>query len=445
MHTIIKELNTSNSTTHKTSVLTSHKNNETLKKTLSLTYDKTKYSFGIKKIPQYTSNSNNSKLSLDEALDYLVIWFCSRKYTGNEASEKLKFILESLTEEDSEIITGVIKRDLRLNFGKTIINKVWKDLIIDPPYMRCGIYSEKTSSKIKFPAIVQVKADGMYQAVIVDNNEVTFTSRSGEEREFPILESLFNKFPNGVYIGELLINNITSRSEANGLINSDNPPHNDIYIQLWDYVSLNEYRDAKHEDRNIPRMVYSDRFDTLGNIVVGIPNDGEFKHVRYIETKIVDNIQLALKVTSEWMNNGYEGSILKDLNNVFKDHTSPTQLKLKLEIEIDVRVTGFTDGTKGTKRESTFGAITYQNDEGTIIGQCSGFTDKQLEEFNNNREQLIGKVMSVMCNDLTKGRDNDYYALSHPRFIEFRNDKDTTDSLERALELKNSAMMLGEK
>jgi ATP-dependent DNA ligase len=382
---------------------------------------------------------------LESALNILRDTFCTRNVTGNEAIETLVDLLNNMSEDNADILCKVINRDLRINCGKTLINKVWKDLIIDPPYMRCGIYNDMTAKKIIFPAAVQIKADGMYQAVTVEDMEVTFTSRSGEVREFPILKSIFEKLPNGVYIGELLIEGITSRSEANGLINSDEPPHKDIYIQLWDYVSLNEYRDAKHEDRNIPRMVYSDRFDALGNIVVGIPNDGEFKHVRYIETKIVDNIQLALKVTSEWMNKGYEGSILKDLNNVFKDHTSPTQLKLKLEIELEVRVTGFTDGTKGTKRESTFGAITFQNDEGTIIGQCSGFTDKQLMEFNSKRDELIGVVMSVMCNDLTKGRDNNYYALSHPRFVEFRNDKDTTDSLERALELKNSAMMLGDK
>ena len=113
-----------------------------------------------------------------------------------------------------------------------------------------------------------------------------------------------------------------------------------------------------------------------------------------------------------------------------------------MEIDADVRITGFSEGTPGTKREKTFGAIMYENDEGTVKGQCSGFTDQQLEDFNSKRAELIGKVMTVQFNDLTRARNSETYALNHPRFIELRNDKDETDSLERLFELKNMAMQL---
>ena len=56
---------------------------------------------------------------------------------------------------------------------------------------------------------------------------------------------------------------------------------------------------------------------------------------------------------------------------------------------------------------------------------------------------MIGQIMAVTCNDITKGRDNDYYALSHPRFDEIRTDKTETDTLERALENKEMAMAVG--
>jgi hypothetical protein len=106
-----------------------------------------------------------------------------------------------------------------------------------------------------------------------------------------------------------------------------------------------------------------------------------------------------------------------------------------------MRITGFQEGTPGTKREATFGAMIFENDEGTIKGRCSGFTDKQLEDFNSRREELIGKIIEVQFNDLSKARDSDYYALSHPRFIEIR-EKDETDTLEKAFELRQMAMEL---
>jgi hypothetical protein len=204
MINIITELNSSNSTNHKLEVLKKYKDNELLQTLLSLTYDITKYSFGIKKIPNYTSNKSDTfTISLHTALLILRDTYCTRKVTGNEATEYLAGMLENMYEDDAAILCKVINRDLRLNFGKTLINKVWKDLIIDPPYMRCGIYNDKTAKKINFPAIVQIKADGMYQAVTVEDGDVTFTSRSGEIREFPKLKSIFEKFPSGVYIGEL--------------------------------------------------------------------------------------------------------------------------------------------------------------------------------------------------------------------------------------------------
>ena len=126
---------------------------------------------------------------------------------------------------------------------------------------------------------------------------------------------------------------------------------------------------------------------------------------------------------------------------VWKDGTSRQQLKCKLVFEIDARITGFVEGTPGTKREKTFGSITYATDDGKIVGSVSGFTDKQLEDFNSRREELIGKIIEIEANDLTKGRNSETYALSHPRFIELR-EKDTTDTLERAKMSVENAMNL---
>jgi hypothetical protein len=140
------------------------------------------------------------------------------------------------------------------------------------------------------------------------------------------------------------------------------------------------------------------------------------------------------------MEDGLEGGIFKDPNGIFKDGTSKQQLKMKLEMDIDVRITGFKEGTIGTKRESTFGAITFETDDGKIKGAVSGFSDDQLKQINSDRDSYIDKIMSVSCNDITKGRNNDHYALSHPRFNEVRTDKSETDTLERALEIKQMAM-----
>jgi DNA ligase-1 len=200
-------------------------------------------------------------------------------------------------------------------------------------------------------------------------------------------------------------------------------------------VTNEEYSLAMNKGK--PTTKYVDRFAKLRSILedVGSP-------IELIPYREVWLLREALEQTQEWMTAGFEGAILKDKSGVFKDGTSKHQLKLKLEISIDVRIVGFKEGRVGTKREQTFGALEYATDDGKIRGFVSGFTDKQLEELNENRTAYIGKIMAVTCNDITKGRDNDYYALSHPRFDEIRNDKDTTDTLERALDTKEMQMNL---
>lgn len=163
--------------------------------------------------------------------------------------------------------------------------------------------------------------------------------------------------------------------------------------------------------------------------------------IQIIESHEVNSLEEAVAHTVRWMNSGLEGSILKDYNNVFKNHTSPTMLKLKVEAECEVICTGFIEGTKGTKREATFGSITFESQDGRVKGSTSGFTDAQLEDFNKRREELIGKVFTVRFNDMTRARDSDTWALSHPRFIEARSDRSDADTYERIVEQLDSAKL----
>lgn len=438
---ILQEINQENGSNWKLSVLKKYKDNDLLKRVLKMTYDRVTFTYGIKKL--LSTDQANGLVDLTTFLNFIERNIVSREVTGHDALNLLKAQMNLLSESDQLIARGILNRDLRLNLGRTTINKIWPDLIVKPPYMRCGVYSEKTASKINFPAIIELKADGTFRYVIKEDDKITFMTRSGEESTYPILEAEFKNdiFLNGVYVGEMLVANCETRQKSNGLINSDNPPHEDIILQCWDFISLEEFADAKHQ-RTIPRTPYSARFATICEITRKYVGVNLQSHVSEIPNRIVNNIQEALTICSQWMNEGFEGAVLKDINNVFKDHTSPTQLKLKLEIDADVRIIGFSEGTPGTKREKTFGAIMYENDEGTVKGQCSGFTDQQLEDFNSKRAELIGKVMTVQFNDLTRARNSETYALNHPRFIELRNDKDETDSLERLFELKNMAMQL---
>ena len=447
IYDIIQELNIENGSNYKIKVLQKYKNFDELTRVLKMTYDRVQYNYGLgktslQKLPEREYNNN---ISSTEALNIIESELCTRNVTGNAAQDLVYEILCSLNEENAFIIEKVLERDLRINLGRTQINKVHKDLIIKPVYNRCDVYSSKTAKNIKFPAIVQLKADGTYREFNVSDGIVTCNSRSGESYDYPIINETLSTLPNGYYMGELTVRGIPDRSKGNGLINSDNPPHENIILEVWDYVTEEDYKLAGLKDKkNLPKIKYSERFKTL----ISIYNNSKLKNPELyinqnfalIDYEYVHTLKEALTYTSEKMSDGFEGAILKDLDMIFKDGTNKQQLKLKLEIDLEVRLVGFQDGTIGTKREGKVGSLIFANDEGTIKGRCSGFTDVELDEFTLNKDKYLNKILTVQFNDLTKAEGNDYYALSHPRFMEFRNDKDSTNTLEEAFQLKNMAM-----
>ena len=84
----------------------------------------------------------------------------------------------------------------------------------------------------------------------------------------------------------------------------------------------------------------------------------------------------------------------------------------------------------------------FESSDGLVKGQCSGMTDAMADQVTLNEHKYINTIVSIEFNDLSKSQDNDYYALLHPRFVEFRTDKDTADDLNTIVELRNMAKSL---
>ena len=495
MKAILDEINLENGSNYKKEVLTKYKDNELLKELLQKTYDKVKWTFGVnlktinKALIGIDEDLDNDSISLEEALK-AIEKLHTREYTGDNAIVYMASLFRDLSKDNRDIIIKLLRRDLRLNLGRTEVNKVFKGLIVKPIYQRCGIFTvdkmidgklkKGTANKIKFPAVVNLKADGQFRSAEINDGKVEFISRSGEPYSYPQKEADLSKVENGVFNGELTIkltdeilplilpklekndkknktNNvkiildayaeaeaqnkeyILPRSIGNGLLNSDHEiPEENIIYDCWDLISLEDYVAAGNKDKkNPPKETYRTRFENLKKAVALIDN----KNIRVIEHLEVNTIEEALAFVTEKMEQGLEGGILKNWDMTFKDGTHLEQLKLKLEIDGDFRCYGFIEGTPGTKTEETFGGIMFKNDEETIIGSVSGFTDDERIGINNNRDYYIGKVMEIQFNDITKSRTKTTYALSHPRFIRWR-DKDETDTLERCQEMKQMAMCL---
>lgn len=427
---ILEQLRNTSSTKEKFNILLSHKDNKDLEKVLKYTYDKVDFTYGVTPTTVLDFDSNEySDKEMFEVLDILN----RREVTGHSALALAKNFYESCDKTIKDLFLKILDRDLKIGVNEKTLNKVFKGIVPRPHYERCDILNEKTLKKFTFPGYIQLKCDGTYREAYVHNGIVEFKTRSGESYMNPVLEEILKTLPDGYYLGEFTLgradNPDANRAEGNGNINSDNPDFNNIHYTIWDYLTEDEYtlKDSKRG--------YDERFETLTKTLETL--NSSLVHV--VPSLRVNNIKDALKVTSEWMNKGLEGGVLKSSKMKFKNGTSKEQLKIKLKVDVEVRCTGFIEGTKGTKYEGKNKVITFENDEGTIKGQCSGMTDSMVEEVTKNPEKYIGKVLSVQFNDLTKAEGHEFYALSHPRFAEWRDDKDETDTLEKAIQLRDMA------
>ena len=167
-------------------------------------------------------------------------------------------------------------------------------------YCRCSTFSpSKVNKHITFPAYLQLKCDGSYrEAQVITDKSVRFFSRAGKEYTNPILEEQMLSLPTGSYLGEWTIGEADSpdknRFEGNGLLNSHNPPYNEIIFTVWDYLTQDEDRP------------YMSRFEHIKTILQGYSN------IRVVKSSIVKSIAEALALTKTYMSKGLEGGILKD-------------------------------------------------------------------------------------------------------------------------------------
>jgi len=416
---IIDELNLENGSNYKKEVLTKHKDNELLQRVLKMTYDRVTFTYGITmKNVDIESQTiiDGEPLNLSQMLDSLEDYYCTRQLTGNAAIEGLSTLLSQAREEDAKVLEMIINRDLRINLGKTHINKVFKNLIVKPPYMRCSLADKL--DRITYPAIVQTKADGSYRSLIIDNGEVTLMGRSGEQDDFPMFFNKVSTLPDGVYIGELLIRSLPgakNRMKANGLINSD-VEQEDMFLQTWDYLTLQEWNEKKSIQD------YWDRLVLLEQNIKNCPNE-----IELIEGKIVNSYEEAMEFYKVQTNKGLEGAVLKNLDTPFKDHTSPTQIKLKEEAVSEVIITGYQEGEG--RLVGTLGAMYYVSSDGLVEGKMGGFNDETRKEIWDNQEKYSDTIVSVKYNGVTKAKGKDTFALMFANFVEFRPEKDEADNL----------------
>lgn len=116
----------------------------------------------------------------------------------------------------------------------------------------------------------------------------------------------------------------------------------------------------------------------------------------------------------------HEGAVLK--RKTAKYGESKAWLKYKVELDADVVIMGYTEGTG--KYEGMVGAIKFgQFYKGMLVerGQCSGMSDSERQDFTDNKDKYLGKVMVIHHYGFAAPDDDS--GFRHPGFKYIRDDK----------------------
>lgn len=456
---ILNTIADNSSKNFKLEVLKENANNELFKKVCQLAYCPVTQ-FYIRQIPEVTEHANN--MSLAASLIHLSN-LSERKITGNAGRDYLKGLLTSLSENDATVLKRVVLKDLRAGFSESSINKAMgKGTIKETPYMGAVSYSEKKVAKLfeKYDRVFsEVKMDGRYSNVKITEDSVFMESRGGKPTPlggvFNNLTSVSDVYGKDIVLnGELIIPDMdryTSNGAIASLISINNKALEGkinlkevekfekkyncnvdmmaerIALVVWDYLPLEDY------DKGGCDIVRELRMSQLEDIVkeVNLPN------LKFVEYKEVSDVGEAMAHFKDLLNRGEEGTILKGGEGIWKDGKPTFQVKFKLEMTVDLEITGFNYGTKGTKNEHVISSINVQSSDGILNTSPAGIDEKTMKMLTENQDSLLGSIVEVKCSGLSSNSKGEY-ALLHPVYVDLRTDEKTTaDSFEQIQENEN--------
>jgi hypothetical protein len=407
--------------------LEKHVDNETLREVIRLALCPFTQ-FYQRKIPAYTCDGTNANI---EAILPALYDLSSRQVTGNAAIEYLRMLLTSLNPDDAKVLERIIDKSLDCGVQVSTANAVWSGLIKEYPVMLCSPFEQKLVDKIKFPAYVQLKMDGMRFNAIVRDGKCEFRSRNG--KEIQLLGNLEQEFialagdVDCVFDGELLVmlpgdHQFADRQTGNGILNKANKGTISadqaamVHATVWDVIPYVLFGDG------YCGTPYSTRFSSLKKLVDQIP--ARDKKIWLVSSDIVENIDEANAKFEEYLALGLEGIILKDGSGVWEDKRAKHQIKFKGELECDLKIVGVEEGTG--KYAGMLGAILLESSDGIVkVRAGSGLSDGQRKDLWG--QNLVDKIVAIKYNTRIKNKFGEE-SLFLPIVLEIRDDKEVADS-----------------
>jgi len=251
---------------------------------------------------------------------------------------------------------------------------------------------------ITFPCHTQPKLDGIRAIIKADG----MWTRNGKKivscpHILEELENIFEIYPDLIFDGELYnhqfkhdFNKITS------LVKKTKPTKEDLVessklveYHIYDLPSSNKEFIGRLED-------LQDLISTLFNCFSG-------SSVVYVQTEEANNQEELDKLYHEWMEEGYEGQMVRISNSLYENKRSKSLLKRKEFGDDEFEILAVNEGTG--KLAGRVGNMLFKSKSGHYFFSTVNGTQEYLSELWSQRDELVGKQATIKYFNLTPGTE----------------------------------------
>ena len=426
---IIQRLQSSNSRLFKEEVLLNEMKEENISffEGLSFTYNRL-LTFGVKKVPEAQEDGPGIQWTEFKQLANKLL---KRELTGHAARDEIQNLMEkSKKDEWNFFFRRILQKDIRCGLSEKTINNVAKknnfqNFLI--PVFSCQLAQdcELHKKKLTGKKYLEVKLDGVRAVTIIyPSRIIDIFSRNGKElNNFDHLKDEILKYLDFTTLKKPIVldGEIVSKNfqELMKQIHRKKISQNvDASLFLFDILPLENFKKGIYESTLQKRI--SDLQKIYHSFFV------KSEKIKLINSKLVDLETYEGKKEFKKFNElsiikGFEGIMIKDPMSFYECKRSTSWLKSKPFIEISLEVKNYEEGT-GRNKGKLGALIAEGKDNGKFfrLNIGSGFTDLQRQDFWNNKEKLIGQVVEVRADSISKSQDGDSWSLRFPRFKTFR-------------------------
>ncbi len=399
--------------------------------------------YNLTRIP-ITEGIINEENSID-AFVRLLHDLRNRNVTGNRA---IAAVERASLNYDSDLWNSLLRptilKDLKIGATVKTFNKILKKTKYNIPIFECQLASDSKNHEKKLigKKRIEPKLDGIRALAIVDKSfpgvtDVTLYSRNGKIfYNFPHIEEQIknclqlhtatgpwssNNMQRFVFDGEIVSENFQAlMKQAQRKTNIDTSA---AVYSIFDVIPLEDFN---HGTWN---MIQSKRTDEwLGEIKDRVNDSCPNLHILDGQTVDLDTEE-GKKIMDEFAKDqiamGYEGIMIKDVDAPYKCKRGTSWMKWKPVITVDLEIVGFEAGKEGSRNANRLGALVCEGiDDGKLIrvNAGGGFSDKQRDEFWENKDSLLGHIVEIKADVVTQNQDGTY-SLRFPRFIRFRGEE----------------------